>query len=369
MQAHVCTASRERTRAVPEISVLIPIYNVERYLEACLDSLRSQSFTDFEALCINDGSTDGSKAVIDRFVSEDSRFRLIDKANSGYGASMNRGLDEAQGAYVAILESDDRMLPGALQRLHDAVASEHAQVAKGNFNLYWSTPSERRELFCVVPDEAVGRTFDCKQQPQIFYRKPSIWSALYDRAFLKHNEVRFLETPGASYQDASFSFKAFAAADRVTFIDDAIIDYRQDNEASSVNAPGKVFCVCDEYAEMERYLAARPCMRNPLEAVKNKMKFYSYMWNYERLSDDLKPVFLERASAELADDLAVGGFDLNDFEVSERADLLAMAKQPQLFAESRAYAAPGKLNTFRRYFKLGGLSMVLEVLASKRKGA
>lgn len=351
---------------MPEISVLIPIYNVERYLNECLESLRTQLFSDFEAICINDGSTDGSRAIIQRFMDEDDRFRVIDKPNSGYGASMNMGLDQVNGTYIGILESDDIMRPGALEKLYRAVTKSDAPVAKGDFNLYWSVPQERREPFNAIPKDAIGRVIDPKVDQEIFYQKPSIWSALYRKDFLDANRIRFLETPGAAYQDSSFTFKVFATASRIACIPDAIIDYRQDNEASSVNSPGKVFCVCDEYAEMERYLAARPDLRAVLEPVKNRMKFYTYMWNYDRLSEELRAPFLNRASAELKADLDADGFDLDAMDVSERADLLAMAREPQMFAESRAFAAPGKWNTFKRYYKLGGFRMVADVLKSKR---
>ena len=80
----------------PDISVLIPVYNVERYVGACLDSLLAQDFTNFEALVINDGSTDGSRAILEQYASRDKRIRIIDKPNSGYGISMNRGLAEAR---------------------------------------------------------------------------------------------------------------------------------------------------------------------------------------------------------------------------------------------------------------------------------
>ena len=83
--------------SAPAISVLVPICNSEQYLEQALDSLIAQTFTDFEALCINDGSTDGSLDIIKRYMEKDQRFRLIDKDNSGYGASMNLGIDTARG--------------------------------------------------------------------------------------------------------------------------------------------------------------------------------------------------------------------------------------------------------------------------------
>ena len=91
----------------PLVSVLVPIYNVERYLERCLSSLAAQTFNDFEVICVNDGSTDASPNIVRGFADRDKRFILVNKENSGYGASMNVGLDRARVRYVAILESDD----------------------------------------------------------------------------------------------------------------------------------------------------------------------------------------------------------------------------------------------------------------------
>lgn len=123
---------------MPAISLLIPIYNVEKYLRECLDSVLAQSFTDFEAICINDGSTDSSRAIVQEYLDADSRFRVIDKANSGYGASMNQGLDAATGEYVAMLESDDAFTPDALEVLHDLATTHNAQAVKADFWFYWS---------------------------------------------------------------------------------------------------------------------------------------------------------------------------------------------------------------------------------------
>ena len=171
----------------PEVSVLVPIYNVERYLRTCLESLRMQTFKDFEVICINDGSTDGSRAIIQEFLDVDPRFRVIDKDNSGYGASMNRGLREARGRYVAILESDDFFELDALARLHEASVAAKADVVKANFWLYWSCPEERRELFRAVDAREAAGIFAPLDDVALFFRKPSIWSALYGRSFLERN--------------------------------------------------------------------------------------------------------------------------------------------------------------------------------------
>lgn len=348
----------------PEVSVLVPIYNVERYLERCLTSLVGQTYDDFEAICINDGSTDGSRAIIQRFLDADSRFRVIDKENSGYGASMNRGLDAARGRYVAILESDDFFEPDALAVLHEAAEMNQAEVVKANFYLYWSRPEERRELFRVVDEVEAGHVLRPLDDLAVFFRKPSIWSALYRRDFLVDDGIRFLETPGASYQDSGFNFKVWASARRVAFLAAPVLNYRQDNEGSSVNNPGKVFCVCDEYASMEEFVRARGSAdERRLLAILQRMKLDSYLWNYDRLAPALRPAFVERAAKEFRAAFKRGEVDLALFEPAAEADLRAMVADPAAFCVERdAAASAGAAGALRRYLRMGGPALVSRVL-------
>lgn len=352
--------------AAPKVSVLVPICNVERYLEECLDSLVAQSFTDFEVLCINDGSTDGSLAIIHRYMEADARFRVIDKPNSGYGASMNMGLANAIGEYIAILESDDFFESNALELLVDAAERNQSDVVKADFYLYWSTPQERDELFRIVDEQEIGRTMRPIDDLAIFFRKPSIWSALYRTSFLKDNGIDFLETPGASYQDAGFNFKVWASAARATFIADPILHYRQDNEKSSVNSAAKVYCVCDEYASMTSFVNDRLDGDQRLMGILECMKFDSYMWNYDRLSGDLRGDFIVRASSEFADDLDKGLVDFRLFDPWTAADLRLLASDPERFCELHERAAGGgALGTVRRLLALGGPALVLKTVAHK----
>lgn len=352
--------------AAPKVSVLVPICNVERYLEECLDSLAAQSFTDFEVLCINDGSTDGSRAIIQSYMDADERFRVIDKPNSGYGASMNMGLANAIGEYIAILESDDFFEPNALELLVDAAERNQSDVVKADFYLYWSTPQEHDELFRIVDEQEVGRTMRPIDDLAIFFRKPSIWSALYRSSFLRDNGIDFLETPGASYQDAGFNFKVWASAARATFIADPILHYRQDNEKSSVNSAAKVYCVCDEYASMTSFVNDRLDGDQRLMGILECMKFDSYMWNYDRLSGDLRGDFIVRASSEFADDLDKGLVDFRLFDPWTAADLRLLASDPERFCELHERAAGGgALGTVRRLLALGGPALVLKTVAHK----
>lgn len=350
----------------PRVSVLVPICNVERYLEECLDSLVAQYFTDFEAICINDGSTDGSRAIIQRYMDADKRFRVIDKPNSGYGASMNMGLANAVGEYIAILESDDFFEPNALELLVDAAERNQSDVVKADFYLYWSTPQKHDELFHIVDDLEIGRTLRPIDDLAIFFRKPSIWSALYRANFLRENGIDFLETPGASYQDAGFNFKVWASAERATFIAEPVLHYRQDNEKSSVNSAAKVYCVCDEYASMTAFVNDRFEGDSRLMGILECMKFDSYMWNFDRLSDELREEFVSRASEEFAEDLDRRLVDFGMFDPWTAADLRLLASDPARFLQLHArVGGGGAINTMRRLLSLGGPALVLKTIAHK----
>lgn len=351
----------------PLVSVLVPCYNVERYVTRCLDSLAAQTLESMEFICINDGSTDATTDIIREFAERDSRFRVIEKPNSGYGASMNRGLDAAQGRYVGILESDDFCESDTFEKLADAISRTGAQVAKANFFFYWSTPEEKNEKFEFIkqstPDTVVPAEY-----PQLFWYMPSIWSALYDREYLTGKQIRFLETPGASFQDTSFTFKVWACADKVALLDDAYVHYRQDNEASSINSPGKTFCVCDEFEEIERFLGKHPEM-DALWPVETRLKFDSYIWNYWRLNPDLRTQFISRFYDEFKQAERDGLIDYQLYLPWAEADLRHLLKDPTGF-HRWARITNGKNGHFGalvRYFKVGGLPLVGKRLAYKEQ--
>lgn len=326
---------------VPAISVLVPIYNVEKYLHECLDSLRSQTFTDFEAICINDGSTDSSLEIIRSFMAADSRFRVIDKPNSGYGASMNRGLDSATGSFIAVLESDDIMYPDALQKLYDAAERFGADAVKGNFTFYWSDPEKADQFHEMFPVELTEKLIDTRKEMGIFYQKAAIWSGLYRRSFLESNAIRFLETPGASYQDSSFAFKIWSSADKAVLIHNPIIRYRQDNEASSVNSKGKVFCVCDEYAEIDRWLEERkdhPHFKPDycsLTHIAQVSKYNAYLWNYDRLADEYKLEFLQRMRDEFKEYESQNEIQWAKWDSWRALNLRTIIDEPNRYARAR----------------------------------
>lgn len=348
-----------------KVSLLIPIYNVEKYLAECLDSAVAQTLEDIEIICINDGSTDASLDIIKSYAERDKRVKIIDKKNSGYGASMNRGLDVATGEYIGILESDDFFEPDALESLYAAAKEHDADVCKANFWFFWSTPQHRNELFeCVRPGEGGLATEEVRCD--LFNRKPSIWSAIYRRSFLEEKDIRFLETPSASYQDSSFNFKVLAMARCIALVEKPIIHYRQDNEASSVNSPGKVYCICDEYAEMLRYLEGNNSVVQGIEGIVVRMRYDAYMWNYERLAEPLQIEFMDRMVEDFKREDAEGRTDAAAFEPWRFRAREEFITDPRFFhARGIAARGSGKLNTLKTYYRYGGLPYVKRLIAMK----
>ena len=263
-----------------KVSVLVPICNVEKYLEQCLVSLAAQDISDIEIICLNDGSQDNSSTIAHRFESSDSRFRVIDKPNSGYGKTMNFGLSLAKGEYVGIVESDDFVEPNMFSSLYSIAINNDADVVKSAF---WVHINESDIFQDVIADEWYDKVISSNDTFKIFDLNPSIWSNLYKRSFLLDNNILFSETPGASFQDIAWRTKVFASANRAVFTKKAFYHYRRDNVNASVRSDGKLFCVCDEYDEAERFLSLRNDWEDKYKYLLPYFRWGHYLWNcFER---------------------------------------------------------------------------------------
>lgn len=266
-----------------KVSVLVPIYNVEKFLPECLESLTKQTLKDIEIICINDGSTDSSPKIIQQYAEKDSRIVIINKKNSGYGDSMNQGLAIAKGEYIGIVESDDFIEKNSFAALYDMAEKYNLEVVKGNYYEYVTQGRQDiRKSDMFLPKET-NCIIDPYFSRHIFYQQPSIWSAIYKRSFLKDNNIDFLPSPGASYQDAGFNFKVFAMARKVLFVNDAFLHYRQDNPNSSVKSNGKIYCVKEEYDNVEKYLKDKKVLSDFGYTLAN-VRLSSYIWNMKRLN-------------------------------------------------------------------------------------
>lgn len=318
----------------PSVTVLVPVYNVEKYLEHCLNSLAAQTYDSISFVCINDGSTDASPQILANYSRADSRFKVISKENSGYGASMNIGLDMCESDYVGIVEPDDFADSHMFERLVALAENAGADMVKSNY--YEHHTGDDPQSDCLVENLGQGLPFgepySVADDRRVLWSAASIWSGLYRRAFLVEEGIRFLETPGASFQDTSFNLKALMAAKKVALASQGYLHYRIDNSGSSVKSPSKVFPICEEYAEVWRFLGPEGTERYDsfATAIAN-IQFKGYCWNQWRLARRYCEQFFDRFLDEFRQLEARGLLDKACWSDYDWNDLTQLLEEPDAF--------------------------------------
>lgn len=294
---------RYKRCVAPEISVVLPVYNASAYLAPALDSLLEQSFTDWEAICVNDGSTDNSLEILQRYAACDRRIRILSGPNGGYGHAMNRGMDAAGGRYIAILEPDDELPRHAYRALHTLAEKHRADIAKGCVSRFVQQGNRRNyyettripKLMCLHPV--------CPRETQrAFTLCMNTWTCLYRRDFLQQHRIRHQETPGAAYQDNGLFFLSFAHAQKLICTNEVVYLCRRDNAGSSVQAIGRrPYAMRDEYAYIRQELEKTPARWQQLRPVWLRKRLDNHFFTYAHLSAEAKTAYLTDLKAELAD--------------------------------------------------------------------
>ncbi|ECR1935007.1 glycosyltransferase family 2 protein, partial [Campylobacter jejuni] len=241
----------------PKISVIIPSYNSAKYIKECLDSVIFQSLTEIEILCIDAYSIDGTIDILKSYEKQDSRIRIIFSKKKSLGYQINLGLKEAKGEYFTIVESDDYVKIDMCEKLYALACNYDCQVIKSDFIGFKDKRSQR--VFKNLPICYDQTLYNKKTNS---YLNPSIiinsWnmnqSSLYKMDFIKKYDIRVNETQGASYQDIGLWFQILSLASSIYFYKEGFYFYRQDNEHASVKSKDKIYCVCDEFEFLDKFL-------------------------------------------------------------------------------------------------------------------
>lgn len=206
------------------VSIIIPVYNVELYLKDCLDSFLNQSFADWEAICVNDGSTDSSAAILEEYAEKDSRFKIISQPNGGLSAARNTGLKAVKGEYVLFLDSDDWLELNALEVLSKNINGEDLLCFSGRrfieeTNLY--NPAD------VLAEKSYETGMDYYNENALQHRDFAfvcVVLRIYNKEFLLKNNLFFKE--GIFHEDNLFTPVVCYHAHKVKQISDCLYDYR-----------------------------------------------------------------------------------------------------------------------------------------------
>ncbi len=294
----------------PKVSVIIPAYNTEQYLEECLNSVLNQTLKEIEIICIDDGSTDGSVQILDKYAAKNTAIKVIHKTNSGYGATMNLGLSIANGEYIGIVESDDYIRPDMYKTLYEYAKQNNLDVVKADFCIFYGEPTKRTFTYTPILQKSDYynkllnplENLDIASQSKIF-----IWSGLYKRTFLEQHNIRFHESPGASFQDNGFFFQTYIWAKRMQIISQDFYQLRRDNPNSSFYSKEKAFLMCDEMNWIKSILDKnKECFPKEVYGLFYKKTYYNYLFQLKRIDEERKAAFLERFAKDFSAPLKQG---------------------------------------------------------------
>lgn len=207
-----------------QVSIVLPIFNVRNYLERSLSSLLNQTFSDFEVLCVNDGSTDDSSLIIQKYVDKDSRFKRLDKLNGGLSDARNYGLKFVKSAFVMFLDSDDYFEPNMLEMVITKMTQDKLDLVIFDYNQFFDELKIKEEIH--IPFES-NIIYNPKLDKSLFaYVNNAAWNKLYRTDIFIQNE---LEYPfGYRHQDLGTTFRYLTLCKRVGFINIPLYNYLAD---------------------------------------------------------------------------------------------------------------------------------------------
>lgn len=195
-----------------KLSIIVPVYNVEKYLPKCLESLIKQTLKDIEIICVNDGSMDNSLAILKEFASKDSRIKIIDNQHQGVAKTRNTGIEQSTGEYIGFVDSDDYIDIDFFEKLYNSATKSNSDIAiasilkhKNFFNIY-NAKYTKEEIAITIQDKIKL----CEDKKHFFFYA---WNKIYHSGFIKENNIKFSE--GQIYEDVMFAIKALYYSNKI----------------------------------------------------------------------------------------------------------------------------------------------------------
>ena len=207
---------------MPKVSVIVPVYNVEKYVEKCLDTLVNQTLEDIEIIVVNDGSNDNSKDIIEKFIKKyPKKIVYLEKENGGLSDARNYGIPHATGKYIAFLDSDDYAELNTYKDMYELAEAENSDMVECDF--VWEFPDKS------IND--IGAIYNGKHE-MIEKARVVAWNKLIKKEILEKNKIKFPK--GYRYEDIEFTYKLVPYLERISFLKKTCIHYMQrDNSISN----------------------------------------------------------------------------------------------------------------------------------------
>lgn len=221
-------------------SVIIPIYNVEKYLPQCIESVLHQTYENFELILVNDGSTDRSGAICDKYAQNDTRIRVVHKKNGGLSDARNAGLSIAKREFIWFLDGDDSMVDGAMSNIAETIMRNDVvdMVTCCHINEYNDGTVELKPLPCDCPSSIIGRDEFLFRLYQCDGSYFAAWKNVYRRSVITANNLRF--TKGLiGAEDCEFFMHFVRCGEKFTLLNTPVVNYKTQREGSITNTMSK----------------------------------------------------------------------------------------------------------------------------------
>lgn len=280
----------------PIVSVVIPVYNVEKYLNQCLDSVLSQTLQNIEVICVNDSSTDGSLAILEEYAKKDERVIVVTQPNSGAGAARNKGLSLAVGKYLSFLDSDDFFEPDMLELACKKAEEDRADFVVFQSDQYYADKKKFVEVSWTLREKEIPpyTPFSHRQMTDNIFKVfvGWAWDKLYNREFVLQNHLQFQEQRTSN--DLLFVFSAVALARRISIVKKILVHQRRDAKDSlSKTRENSWHCFYDALMALRNRLKEEGLYEELEKDFINYALHFS-LWNIRTLAEPTKSMLIQK---------------------------------------------------------------------------
>lgn len=321
-----------------KVSVIVPVYNGEKYIDECLQSIQNQVLKEIEIICIDDGSTDATANILDKYAKQDIRLKVLHKNNTGYGNSLNIGFAMAKGEYIGVVESDDYIDENMYLHLYKRAKENNLDFVKADFRVFYGDGNNRklvyRSLFENILDKDIyNKIVSYKEDVRILNNYVVTWAGIYKREFIEKNFICHNETPGASYQDNGFWYQVMINAKKALFLDQPYYFVRRDNEDSSIYNQNKIFCTNEEYEFVRSYIRKQGNHTEKLLQFQWKTLFAIHENDMMRISKEFYKAFTKRFRSEFIMAIKENEFDMEELSKEQQTRLKTLLDSPKAYVE------------------------------------
>ncbi len=269
----------------PKVSVIMPVYNAAEFLPQCLDSVAGQTLADIEIICVDDGSSDNSVEILQRYADNDSRFIILTQPNKGAGAARNYGMAVAKGKYLSFLDSDDFFEADMLETAYNRAEKHSAQITVFESEKYFTKSGKFAPNYSIryhlLPKSDVFGGMDIKKD--IFRAFTGwAWDKLFNAEFIKETGLQFQEQ--RTTNDMFFVFRAVVKAEKITFVPKVLAYYRRDTDSLSVTREKSWHCFYDRLTALKNQLQQWGIYEK-LEQDYINYRLHFSLWNLRTLKE------------------------------------------------------------------------------------